>query len=73
VLVHEKGWKGKLAGVLPTFYDEQTRTTREQMVNLQSAFPDQRQITHPRLYIAVDSSQSFLLLLDTCLLAFSAR
>lgn len=41
VLVHEKGWNGKLAGVLPTFYDEQTRTTREQMVNLQSAFPNQ--------------------------------
>jgi chromosome partitioning protein len=41
VLQTEKQWRGKLAGILPTFYDEQTRTTREQMTNLQSAFPDQ--------------------------------
>jgi len=41
VLHVEKRWSGKLAGVLPTFYDEQTRTTREQMTNLQAAFPDQ--------------------------------
>ena len=41
VLQAEKQWRGKLAGILPTFYDEQTRTTREQMTNLQSAFPDQ--------------------------------
>ena len=41
VLNREKRWKGKLAGILPTFYDEQTRTTREQMTNLQRAFPDQ--------------------------------
>jgi chromosome partitioning protein len=41
VLQTEKQWHGKLAGVLPTFYDEQTRTTREQMANLQTAFPDQ--------------------------------
>ncbi|MBK9926298.1 MAG: ParA family protein [Anaerolineales bacterium] len=41
VLHSEKQWCGKLAGVLPTFYDEQTRTTREQMMNLQTAFPDQ--------------------------------
>jgi chromosome partitioning protein len=41
VLHSEKRWTGKLAGVLPTFYDEQTRTTREQMSNLQSAFPGQ--------------------------------
>jgi chromosome partitioning protein len=37
----EKQWRGKLAGVLPTFYDGQTRTTREQMANLQAAFPGQ--------------------------------
>lgn len=41
VLQGEKQWHGKLAGVLPTFYDEQTRTTREQMANLQAAFPEQ--------------------------------
>jgi len=41
VLQVEKGWHGKLAGVLPTFYDELTRTTREQMGNLQTAFPEQ--------------------------------
>lgn len=41
VLQSEKQWRGKLAGVLPTFYDEQTRTTREQMANLQAAFPGQ--------------------------------
>lgn len=41
VLHVEKQWRGKLAGILPTFYDEQTRTTREQMANLQTAFPDQ--------------------------------
>ena len=41
VLQTEKQWRGKLAGVLPTFYDEQTRTTREQMTNIQKAFPDQ--------------------------------
>ena len=41
VLAFEKRWNGKLAGILPTFYDEQTRTTREQMDNLQSAFPGQ--------------------------------
>jgi chromosome partitioning protein len=41
ILHAEKRWSGKLAGVLPTFYDEQTKTTREQMNNLQSAFPNQ--------------------------------
>lgn len=41
VLQTEKRWSGKLAGILPTFYDEQTRTTREQMSNLETAFPDQ--------------------------------
>lgn len=45
VLHIEKRWSGKLAGILPTFYDEQTRTTREQMTNLQAAFPDQ--VFHP--------------------------
>jgi chromosome partitioning protein len=41
LLTAEKKWRGKLAGLLPTFYDEQTRTTREQMANLQAAFPGQ--------------------------------
>lgn len=45
VLHTQKRWTGKLAGILPTFYDEQTRTTREQMTNLQAAFPDQ--VFHP--------------------------
>jgi chromosome partitioning protein len=45
VLHTQKRWSGKLAGILPTFYDEQTRTTREQMTNLQAAFPDQ--VFHP--------------------------
>jgi chromosome partitioning protein len=36
----EKQWRGKLAGVLPTIFDGQTRTTREQMANLQAAFSD---------------------------------
>jgi chromosome partitioning protein len=41
VLRSQKKWSGKLAGILPTFYDEQTRTTREQMSNLEKAFPGQ--------------------------------
>jgi chromosome partitioning protein len=41
VLAQEKRWAGKLAGILPTFFDEQTRTTREQMNNLQTSFPGQ--------------------------------
>jgi len=41
LLAAEKKWAGKLAGILPTFYDEQTRTTREQMAHLTSAFPGQ--------------------------------
>jgi len=45
VLHTQKRWSGRLAGVLPTFYDEQTRTTREQMTHLQKAFADQ--VFHP--------------------------
>ncbi len=41
VLRSQKKWSGKLAGILPTFYDEQTRTTREQMAHLEKAFPGQ--------------------------------
>jgi chromosome partitioning protein len=41
LLKTEKNWNGKLAGILPTFYDELTRTTREQMANLQAAFDGQ--------------------------------
>jgi chromosome partitioning protein len=41
LLRNEKRWNGKLAGILPTFYDEQTRTTREQMAHLKAAFDGQ--------------------------------
>jgi chromosome partitioning protein len=41
VLHSQKKWSGKLAGILPTFYDEQTRTTREQIAHLEAAFPGQ--------------------------------
>lgn len=34
----DKGWIGKLLGVLPTFYDETTRETKATMINLQNAF-----------------------------------
>lgn len=41
VLRNQKKWSGKLAGILPTFYDELTRTTREQMAHLEAAFDGQ--------------------------------
>jgi cellulose biosynthesis protein BcsQ len=47
VLQTEKQWRGKLAGILPTFYDEQTRTTREQMANLQSGISGSGLHAHP--------------------------
>lgn len=36
----ERGWKGKLLGVLPTFYDTQTRESQAAMDELRSAFPE---------------------------------
>jgi chromosome partitioning protein len=33
-------WEGRLIGILPTFYDEQTRESRESMTQLQDAFPE---------------------------------
>lgn len=35
-----KGWKGKLAGLLPTFYDEQTRESKATLVSLKKSFGD---------------------------------
>ena len=36
----EKGWKGKLAGILPTFYDEQTRESKATLEGLREQFGD---------------------------------
>ena len=36
----EKGWKGKLAGILPTFYDQQTNESRETLAQLKEGFGD---------------------------------
>lgn len=36
----EKGWQGALLGVLPTFFDEQTRESQSSLRDLQSAFGD---------------------------------
>jgi len=33
-----RSWKGKLLGVLPTFYDEQTRESSSSLVELQKTF-----------------------------------
>lgn len=35
----ERGWKGKLLGILPTFYDEQTRESQAAIGELRAAFP----------------------------------
>jgi len=35
----ERGWKGKLLGVLPTFYDTQTRESQAAIGELRGAFP----------------------------------
>jgi len=35
----ERGWKGKLLGILPTFYDEQTRESQAAIGELRTAFP----------------------------------
>jgi chromosome partitioning protein len=36
----EKGWKGKLAGILPTFYDTQTKQSQIAIAQLREYFPD---------------------------------
>ena len=36
----EKGWRGELLGVLPTFYDEVTRHSKTNLAELQDAFGD---------------------------------
>ena len=36
----EKGWRGRLFGVLPTFYDEVTRESRSNLSELRNAFGD---------------------------------
>ncbi len=36
----QHNWSGKLAGVLPTFYDEQTSESRESLAELKAAFGD---------------------------------
>lgn len=36
----EKAWRGKLAGVLPCFYDEQTRESQESLTELREQFGD---------------------------------
>ena len=38
VELHERGWKGKIAGVLPTFFDEQTNQSKTAMAQLSEAF-----------------------------------
>jgi chromosome partitioning protein len=38
ILQHKKKWKGALLGILPTFYDEQTRESRTTMESLQERF-----------------------------------
>jgi len=36
-----KGWKGRLLGILPTFYDERNNDDRKVLADLQDAYPDQ--------------------------------
>jgi chromosome partitioning protein len=36
----QHNWKGKLAGILPTFYDEQTSESRESLAELKTTFGD---------------------------------
>ena len=37
---NEKGWRGRLLGVLPTFYDEVTRESKSNLSELRDAFGD---------------------------------
>lgn len=39
VLQERKNWRGSLLGILPTFYDEQTRESKATMEDLQERFP----------------------------------
>jgi chromosome partitioning protein len=39
-VLKEKGWKGKLAGILPTFYDEQTKESKATLEGLIENFGD---------------------------------
>ncbi len=39
-LLTEKGWKGKLAGILPTFYDSQTKESKATLEGLIENFGD---------------------------------
>jgi chromosome partitioning protein len=36
----KRGWKGKLLGILPTFYDESTTESKETMQELQQTFEE---------------------------------
>ena len=36
--LEEKGWPGNVAGILPTFYDQQTRESQETLAELRKAF-----------------------------------
>ena len=38
-MVTGKAWRGKLLGILPTFYDTRTRADQDSMVQLEAAFP----------------------------------
>jgi chromosome partitioning protein len=38
ILQEKKNWRGNLLGVLPTFYDEQTRESKATMESLQERF-----------------------------------
>lgn len=40
VLQKEKSWRGALLGVLPTFYDEQTRESKANIKSLRGTFSD---------------------------------
>jgi chromosome partitioning protein len=39
-LRNQHKWNGKLAGILPTFYDEQTSESREALTELNTTFGD---------------------------------
>ena len=43
--LHNKEWSGALLGVLPTFFDDQTRESRSTLENLQGTFGDR--LLHP--------------------------
>lgn len=45
LMQREKGWKGSLLGVLPTFYDEQTRESASAIEDLRAGFGER--VLHP--------------------------